>query len=153
MTGWCKTQRTGRAALADVDFQWKSLTIRDKVNGERTVPFSFTDNNISVEGITQFSESSTVVLRHLFHVALLSASTRIPAMRFPRFLLLDGIEDGGMELARSHRLQETIVDECSRFDCEYQLIFATSQIAPQLDVENFVVARSFSEEQRSLQIL
>ena len=77
-----------------------------------------------MNGATQFSESSTVVLRHLFHLAMLSASTRLPDMRFPRFLLLDGIEDGGMELERSHRLQEIIVDECSTFDCEYQLLIS-----------------------------
>lgn len=116
------------------------------------VQFSFTDNIVTVEGASQFSESSTVVLRHLFHLALLSASTRIPEMRLPRFLILDGIEDGGMELERSHRLQEIIVNECAKFDCEYQLIFATSQIAPKLDVNDFVVARSFSEDSRSLEI-
>jgi len=116
------------------------------------VQFSFTDNLVSVEGSTQFSESSTVVLRHLFHVALLSASTRIPEMRFPRFLLLDGIEDGGMELERSYKLQEIIVSECETFGSDYQLIFATSQISPRLDNEKYVVSRQFSEDSRSLAI-
>lgn len=117
------------------------------------VQFSFTDNVVSVEGSTQFSESSTVVLRHLFHLALLSASTRIPDMRLPRFLILDGIEDGGMELERSYRLQEIIVEECSRFECDYQVIFATSQISPKLENDAYVVARQFSENSRSLAIL
>lgn len=117
------------------------------------VQFSFADNSISVEGSYKFSESSTVVLRHLFHIALLSASTKIPQMRLPRFMILDGIEDGGMELERSHRLQEIIVNECNSFDCDYQLIFATSQIAPSLDDSALVVSRQFSEERRSLEIL
>ncbi|MGK9007674.1 AAA family ATPase, partial [Citrobacter europaeus] len=114
--------------------------------------FSFTDYVVSVEGSTQFSESSTVVLRHLFHLAILSASTRIPEMRFPRFLILDGIEDGGMELERAYSLQEIIVAECEKFESNYQLIFATSQIAPQLDNEKYVVSRQFSEDSRSLAI-
>ena len=117
------------------------------------IQFSFTDNIVAVEGATQFSESSTVVLRHLFHLALLSASTRIPEMRLPRFLMLDGIEDGGMELERSYRLQEIIVNECAKFTCDYQLIFATSQIAPKLENEKYVVARQFSENSRSLYIM
>lgn len=125
----------------------------DEFQKAENVQFSFTDNSISVEGATQFSESSTVVLRHLFHTALLSASCKIPSMRLPRFLMLDGIEDGGMELQRSQHLQEIIVRECSTFQCEYQLIFATSQIAPSLDKPEFVVARAFSEERRSLDIL
>lgn len=118
----------------------------------QNIQFSFADNSIIVEGATQFSESSTVVLRHLFHLSLLSASTRIPEMRLPRLMMLDGIEDGGMELERSHKLQEIIVNECQTFQNNYQLIFATSQIAPQLDSEAFVVGRYFSEEDRSLQI-
>jgi rubrerythrin len=117
------------------------------------VQFSFTDNMVAVEGATQFSESSTVVLRHLFHVALLSAADRIAEMRLPRFLMLDGIEDGGIELLRAHRLQEIIVEECSTFSHDYQLIVATSQIGPALDKPEYVVARSFSEDHRSLEIL
>ncbi|HUW50023.1 MAG TPA: hypothetical protein VMV75_03320 [Sulfuricella sp.] len=148
-----KKQTACEVALTLGRLLQEDLHRQEEFRKAENIQFSFTDNAISVDGATQFSESSTVVLRHLFHLALLSASTRMQAMRFPRFLMLDGIEDGGMELARSHRLQEIIVNECSGFDCEYQLIFATSQIAPQLDVEDFVVARSFSEEQRSLQIL
>ena len=117
------------------------------------VQFSFVDNQVVVDGSAKFSESSTVVLRHLFHLALLTASTRTPAMRFPRFLMLDGIEDGGMELARAYRLQQIIADECASYEVDYQLIMATSQIAPTVDIEAFVVGREFSEQERALSIL
>ena len=131
----------------------KDLYRQKEFQCAENIKFSFSDNSISVDGANQFSESSTVVLRHLFHVALLSASTRVPGMRFPRFLMLDGIEDGGMELVRAHLLQEIIVEECETYDCDYQLIIASSQIAPSLDVDTFVVGRMFSEERRSLAIL
>lgn len=131
----------------------KDLYRQKEFQRAENIKFSFSDNSISVDGANQFSESSTVVLRHLFHVALLSASTRVPGMRFPRFLMLDGIEDGGMELVRAHLLQEIIVEECETYECDYQLIIASSQIAPSLDVEAFVVGRMFSEEKRSLEIL
>jgi hypothetical protein len=131
----------------------KDLYRQKEFQRAENIKFSFADNSISVDGATQFSESSTVVLRHLFHVALLSASTKVPGMRFPRFLMLDGIEDGGMELVRAHLLQEIIVEECKSFECDYQIIIASSQIAPSLDVDAFVVGRVFSEEKRSLEIL
>ncbi len=73
------------------------------------VNWNFGQNRVSVNGHTQFSESSMVILKHSFHLALLVASTDVPAFRVPRFLLLDGIEDGGQEIARSHHLQELIV--------------------------------------------
>lgn len=115
--------------------------------------FSFEENQISVDGSTRFSESSTVVLRHLFHLALLSASTNIQEMRFPRFLMLDGIEDGGIELPRAYRLQEIIAAECESYAVDFQVIMATSQISPLLDSDRYVVGRRYSEDRRALDFL
>ncbi len=131
----------------------KDLDRQKEFNEASSVTFSFSDNEITVNGANKFSESSTVLLRHLFHIAMLSASVKLPLMRLPRLMILDGIEDGGMELPRAHLLQEIIVEECNTFEVDYQLIFATSQIAPSLDVEALVVGRSFSEDNRSLEIL
>ncbi|MFN3436337.1 MAG: AAA family ATPase [Acidovorax sp.] len=131
----------------------KDLYRQAEFKTAQNVHFSFTDNKVAVDGSDRFSESSTVVLRLLFHVALLSASIKIKSMRFPRFLVLDGIEDGGMELARSHLLQRIIAEECATYDVEYQLIMATSQITPELDNDEFVVGREFTEDDRAIQIL
>lgn len=130
----------------------KDLYRQAEFKTAESVHFSFSENRIAVDGSDRFSESSTVVLRHLFHVALLSASTKISAMRFPRFLMLDGIEDGGMELPRSHLLQRIIAEECATYEVEYQIIMATSQIASELDSEKFVVGRAFTEDDRSIRI-
>lgn len=116
------------------------------------VKFSFEDNQVSVDGSSRFSESSTVVLRHLFHLALLTVSTQMPEMRFPRFLMLDGIEDGGIEFPRAHRLQEIIAEECASYGVDYQLIMATSQIAPSLNKEQYIVGRQYTADQRALDI-
>lgn len=117
------------------------------------VQFSFEDNQVTVDGSSRFSESSTVVLRHLFHLAVLTASTQISEMRFPRLLMLDGIEDGGIELPRAHKLQEIIAAECATYKVDFQLIMATSQIAPSLNNANYVVGRQYTEEERALAIL
>jgi len=121
------------------------------VNAE-TSNFDFVDNAVYVNGSRNFSESSAVVLRHIFHLALLTASVQKPFMRVPRFLMLDGIDDGGMEKERSHRLQEIIVEECSTYEVDYQVIFATSEINPKLEKTELVVGRSFTPAARSLDV-
>lgn len=131
----------------------KDLYRQEEFRTAEQIAFSFEDNTVSVDGSSRFSESSTVVLRHLFHLALLSASVTIPDMRFPRLLMLDGIEDGGIELPRAHRLQEIIAEECASYNVDYQLIMATSQIAPSLDSEKYVVGRRYTEENRAIEIL
>lgn len=131
----------------------EDLPRQHEFENAKEVKISFEDNEIIVNGAKKFSESSTVVLRHLFHLSMLTASTKLSYMRFPRLLILDGIEDGGMELLRSYRLQEIIVNETRNYQCDYQLIFATSQISPMLDNDELVVDRYYSENSKSLAIL
>ena len=113
---------------------------------------SFVDNYVLVNGSRNFSESSAVVLRHVFHLALLTSSTELEYMRVPRFMMLDGIDDGGMEKERSHRLQKIIVEECSRYKVDFQIIYATSEINPKFENTDLVVSRFFSPGDRSLDV-
>lgn len=118
----------------------------------RVAAFSFVDNLVTINGSKNFSESSAVVLRHIFHLALLTASMEKSYMRVPRFLMLDGIDDGGMEKDRSHRLQKIIVDECATYKSDFQLIYATSEINPDFESTDLVVGRAFSPLSRSLNV-
>lgn len=128
------------------------LPLQPEFVDPKTASFDFVANAVWINGSRNFSESSAVVLRHIFHLALLTASVQKSFMRLPRFLMLDGIDDGGMEKERSHRLQEIIVNECSTYDVDYQLIFATSEINPAFEETDLVVGRFFTSEARSLDV-
>jgi hypothetical protein len=128
------------------------LPLQPEFVNAKEANFDFVENSVYVNGSRNFSESSAVVLRHVFHLALLTASVQKPFMRLPRFLMLDGIDDGGMEKDRSHRLQEIIVEECATYEVDYQLIFATSEINPVLEKSELVVGRFFTPEARSLDV-
>lgn len=116
------------------------------------VDWSFGDNRVSVNGHTQFSESSMVILKHCFHLALLAASTKHEFFRVPRFLLLDGIEDGGQEIERSHHLQGLVVELSKSLPANHQIIFATSQIAPSLQDSDLVVGKASTVDDKTLAI-
>lgn len=116
------------------------------------VDWSFGDNRVIVNGHTQFSESSMVILKHCFHLALLAASTKHEFFRIPRFLLLDGIEDGGQELERSHHFQELVVRLSESLPAAHQIIFSTSQIAPSLQDSDLVVGKASTVDDKTLAI-
>lgn len=128
------------------------LPLQEEFKNPRDIVFDFVENSVYVNGAKNFSESSAVVLRHVFHLALLSASVANQHMRVPHFLMLDGIDDGGMEKARSHRLQEIIVGEAENYPIDFQLIFATSEINPKFEDSELVVGRYFTPEARSLDV-
>lgn len=119
----------------------------------RDISFEFASNSIAIDGERQFSASSMVYLRHSFRLALLFASLEKPYFRFPRLLIIDGVEDGGMELERSHNFQRLILKLSVASIVDHQIIIATSSIAADVDSPNTVVGRKFSHKERSLQIL
>ncbi|WP_256548391.1 AAA family ATPase [Pseudomonas sp. ENNP23] len=121
------------------------------INAE-SIRYDFEENSVYVNGSRNFSESSAVVLRHIFHLALLTTSMELEYMRLPRFMMLDGIDDGGMEKNRSHNLQKIIVEECSTYEHPFQLIFATSEVTPEIEDSDLVVSRYFTPDSRSLDI-
>lgn len=128
------------------------LARQEEFMSAAAVDWSFSHDRITVNGHTQFSESSMVILKQSFHLALLMASATNSYFRIPRFILLDGIEDGGQEIARSHTLQENIASISSMLKVTHQIIFATSQIAPTLAHEKYVVGNSSTVEDKTLAI-
>jgi len=124
----------------------------DEFKNAQTVTWSFGENRVSVNGVENFSESSAVILRHCFHLAILIASTKRDYFRVPRFMILDGIEDGGIEPERSFHFQNLIVESLSKIDVDYQIIFATSGIAKNLNREDLVMGSAFTADKKSLDV-
>jgi hypothetical protein len=114
------------------------------------VDFDFASNMISINGKTAFSESGTVYLNNAFHFSLLLASLEKDYIRIPRFMILDGIENGGMEDVRSRSFQNTIKKQLAYYDVEHQIIFATKSICKELDSSKYIVGNKFSENDKSL---
>lgn len=112
--------------------------------------FDFAANSVSVNGKTAFSESGTVLLNNAFHVALLMASLEKEYVRIPRFLVLDGIENGGMEDDRSKNFQKVVREELSNYKVDFQLIFATKNIDTSLKSKTYMVGEEYSESNKSL---
>lgn len=114
------------------------------------VKFSFGDNKLSVNGESFFSASSMVFLRNSFMLSFLQTSLQNPKFRHPRFLIMDTIEDKGMEPARSHNFQMIMKKISESSQTEHQLIYATSMIAPELEGTDYVVGRTYTHDNRTL---
>jgi hypothetical protein len=92
--------------------------------------FNFAEDRISISGKSGFSASSLTVIRNAFHLALLWASVQDSEFKYPRFMLLDNVEDKGMTQTRSQNFQRQIVNLSRSFVVDHQIIFTTSMIDP-----------------------
>lgn len=97
------------------------------------VTFDFAKDKMFVNGRSKFSASSMVVMKNSIRLAIFIHAVDDNFARLPNFLIMDNIEDKGMIAERSHNFQKNIVSECEKLGDEYQLIFTTSMINPELD--------------------
>ncbi|MDR9759423.1 hypothetical protein RJJ37_07220 [Rhizobium redzepovicii] len=119
---------------------------------EHGVRFDFADNDIVVNDKRGYSASSRTIIKNAFHLALLFASCLDERLKYPRFALLDNIEDKGMTPARSHNFQRLIVDWSEDMDVEHQIIFTTSMPDDTLENSKYTVGLMYSETQMSLNV-
>ena len=91
-------------------------------------------------------------LKNAFRLALLQASCLDRTFLYPRFLLMDNIEDKGMQEERSHIFQHEIIKVSNQIEIPHQIIFTTSMIAPDLNNSRYCVGEFYQEENKSLKL-
>jgi len=133
----------------------KSLLMQDLARQEEfespgQVTIDFADDAILVDGKMNFAESSNVVLKNAAVLALLGAAARDEKFYHPRFVLMDNVEDKGMEQVRSHNFQEIIVNLSKSVATPHQVIFTTSMLNPDLDLDQFTIGRHYTKQFRTL---
>ncbi|WP_162653306.1 AAA family ATPase [Lentilitoribacter sp. Alg239-R112] len=121
-------------------------------NAEK-ISFEFDGDRLSVNDESFFSASSMVYLRNSFLAAFHFSSVADSKFGHPRFMLMDTIEDKGMEPQRSQNFQRALAARSDDANSVHQIIIATSMIADELNNEKYVVGEYYTHENRTLNIL
>lgn len=128
----------------------EDLDRQEEFKSAQTVTLNFRDDAIFVDEKINFAESSNVFLKNAAILSMFLSSSGDREFFHPRFLLLDNIEDKGMEVARSHLFQEIIVKRATELEIPYQIIFTTSMMNPALDLEAYTIGPAYTKEHRTL---
>ena len=141
-------------AIADQvrDLLRHDLRRQDSFESPEVIEFDFASNRVSVDGHTYFSASSRVVLKSSFFLGFFAAATMQPTFRHPRFVMIDTIEDKGMEVERSHNFQNQILRKSREAKATHQVIFATAMISPDLDEPEYTVGRFSTRDDPTIAI-
>lgn len=150
-------QKRRATAMTLVSSIAKTILVRDlprqkEFQNPGTVALEFGDDAILVDGEMNFAESSNVVLKNAAILSLFSAALVDSEFYHPRFVLFDNIEDKGMEPARSHNFQDIIVSYSRAAPLLHQIIFTTSMMNPQLEVDELVIGPRYTHEHRTLDV-
>ena len=101
----------------------------------------------------KLSASSAFYLKMAARFAFFLCSVQVEGMMYPRLLLSDNMEDKGMEEERSRNFQRIVVQRLEEIgNPNYQVIFATSNIAPELDIDKCTIGEFYTESKKSLKL-
>lgn len=147
--------RRRRIALNHVSEKAKTflrndLDRQDEFRHADSVEVNFRDNSILVDGDLNFAESSNVIVKNSVILALFAAATEDEEFLHPRFLLMDNVEDKGMEEKRSHNFQDIIVKASEAAKLDHQIIFTTSMLNPELDGDELTIGPQYTHQRRTL---
>lgn len=99
----------------------------------------------------KLSASSSFYLKMAARFALFFASLQNDSMMYPRLLFSDNMEDKGMEEDRAKNFQRIVVKRLEELkNQDYQLIFATSNIAEELDKPEYTIGEYYTQDNKSL---
>ena len=118
----------------------------------RGVGVDFRADSIVVDGSVNFAESSNVFLKNAAVLGLLLAAGGDEEFYHPCFLLIDNIEDKGMEVPRSYLFQRIIVERVTELVRPYQVIYTTSMMNPELELDEYTIGPAYTSENRSLRL-
>ncbi len=92
------------------------------------------------------------LLNNLFHIALLVASVKKEYVRFPRLLILDGIENGGMSDDRSRNFQKIVKEVSDGIECKHQIFIATRSIYSGLENSKYQIGEKLTSNRKSIKL-
>ncbi|NKF23613.1 AAA family ATPase [Solimonas sp. C16B3] len=142
----------GRVSEIAVSLLHADMDRQEEFTAAAKVEFAFANDAMSVDGKVNFAESSNVFLKNSAILSLLLAAGVDREFNHPRFLLLDNIEDKGMELERSHLFQKLIVERATELTAPFQIIFTTSMMNPELELDDYVIGPAYTKYRRSLDL-
>ncbi len=139
------SKHTTQMLRSDIDRQ-------EEFKDAHTVAVNFLTDTVSVDGQINFAESSNVFLKNSTILALFLAAGHDETFLHPRFLLIDNIEDKGMEPVRSHRFQERLVRYTNQVPTTHQVIYTTSMMNPELELDDYVIGPNYTHDHRTLDL-
>lgn len=128
----------------------RDLSREDTFENPSTFSVSFGDDAMLVDGKMNFAESSNVILKNTALLSLFLGACYDKDFWHPKFLLMDNIEDKGMEPERSHNFQRILVDESKKISSPHQIIFTTSMADPTLEKSNLTVGPKYTRQNKTL---
>lgn len=111
------------------------------------IEFNFGKNDIIAVGKDSPAASTGTYLKNAFFFSLFLTSLEKDFVRYPRFIIMDNIEDSGLENNRVQQFHKDIMDQSERAQTPHQIIFTarSETVSQELEQSGFCIGENYNE--------
>jgi hypothetical protein len=150
VTRWQSLQK--RISEITIEILRKDIPSEETFANATEFEFDFLRNRLMVDGRSKFSASSVCYLKTAFLFALFLVSLEDSQVLFPRFSLLDNIEDKGSTPERVQNMHKIILKYLDKVERDHQIIFTTSVLSADLDNSPYCVGPEYNFKLKTLNL-
>lgn len=132
-------------AINDLTLQLIKNDPSKELAGVDRISFDFGKDDVVAVGKDSPAASTGTYLKNSFFFALFLVSLENRFVRYPRFILMDNIEDSGLETNRVQQFHRDIIEHSKATDTVHQIIFTARSevITPELDQSALCVGKHY----------
>lgn len=112
----------------------------------KDIKINFEKNRLFIDERTNFAASTMGYIKNCFSIGLWEASVENSTFKLPRFMLLDNLEDKGIEDDRIYNIQDSINDFCEKSTVPCQIIISASVLNSKFINTNKVIGQYYYDE-------
>jgi len=132
-------------AIIDLTMQLIKNDPSKELAGVDRISFDFGKDDVMAVGKDSPAASTGTYLKNSFFFALFLVSLANRFVRYPRFILMDNIEDSGLETNRVQQFHRDILEHSKASNTVHQIIFTARSevITPELDQSGLCVGKHY----------
>ena len=112
----------------------------------KDIKINFEKNRLFIDERTNFAASTMGYIKNCFAIGLWEASVENSTFKLPRFMLLDNLEDKGIEDDRICNIQNSINDFCENSAVSCQIIISASVLNSKFINTDKVIGQYYYDE-------
>lgn len=141
-----------RVSSETLNFLRADMERQEGFHESDSVEIDYRNNRFRLSSSNSLSASSTAYMRNAIFLGEFLASFKVTAMRHLKILLLENLEDKGMEPSRYYNLHENIVRRAKELTGEWQIFIATADWSPALTDGFTRVGQRYTHDNKTLRL-
>lgn len=135
-------------SINDYTIELLNKDLSNETKNIKEIFFDFGRDALYAKGKSSTSASTGCYLKNSFYFAMFLTSLKYDFVLYPRFIIMDNIEDSGISIERIRNFHNSIIEYSNDSNIQHQIIFTATleKIAPELNDSKYCVGEKYKDK-------